>query len=124
MSESAGKLRKRYIYYPEGKPKPTCLIHGPGHSSDECEDLGDLGSKYVKSRPTKYSGHNPIPRNKFNIYKDMNAVVNSAVDEILLQENQKVSADNGSHENTESDFDEKKLYQINNTSLDDTKKKN
>ena len=87
VSESAGKRTKRYIFYPEGKYKTTCLIHGPGNSSDKCKVLGDLGSKYVKSRPTKDREHNPIPRNKFNRQKDNNAVVNSEVDEILLQEN-------------------------------------
>ena len=43
------------------------------------------------------------------------------MDEILLQENQKVSADKGANKNIESDFDENKLYQIDNMSLDNTK---
>ena len=38
--ESASKRRKRHVYSPTGKSK-TCLIHGPGHSSEECEVLGD-----------------------------------------------------------------------------------
>ena len=35
MSESAVKRRKRYVDHPKNRPKPTCLIHVPMHSSDE-----------------------------------------------------------------------------------------
>ena len=59
MSESSGKLRKSYVYHPKDRSKLTCLIHGPGHSSDECKVLVDFGSKYSKSRPTKECGHDP-----------------------------------------------------------------
>ena len=40
MSESTGKRRKMYVYHPKDGSKLTCLIHGPGHSSDECKVLG------------------------------------------------------------------------------------
>ena len=43
------------------------------------------------------------------------------MDEILIQEKKSVSAEKESHENIESDYDENKLYQIYNMSLDDTK---
>ena len=59
---------------------------------------------------------------KSNSQKENNNIVNSAVDEILLHENQKVSAKRDAHENVESDFDASKLYQIYNMSLEDTKK--
>ena len=59
--------------------------------------------------------------NKFNRQQDNNAIVNSAVDEILSHENKKVSAQKGSHENIKPDVDESQLYQIDNKSLDDTK---
>ena len=45
------------------------------------------------------------------------------MDGILLQENQKVSAEKESHGNIESGFDESKLYQVDNMSLEDTKEK-
>ena len=122
MSESAGKRRKIYVDYPKGKYKPTCLIHGPRNSSDECKVLGDCGSKYVKSRPTKDRRQNTAPRKKFNRQQENNAIVNSTMDEILLQKNQKVNNEKEAHENVESDFDESELYQIDNMSLDDTKK--
>ena len=63
MSESAGKRRKRYVDLKD-RSKLTCLIHGPGHSPDECKVLGEFGSKYSKSRPTKYRGHEPTARKK------------------------------------------------------------
>ena len=42
--------------------------------------MGDFGSKYVKSRPTKYHGKYPVPRNKINRQQENNYIVNSAVD--------------------------------------------
>ena len=63
--ESAGKHRKSYVDRPTGKLK-TCLIHGPGHSSEECKVLGDFGTKYAKSRPTEDHGNSPVPRKKIN----------------------------------------------------------
>ena len=85
--------------------KPKCLIHAPGNFSDECKFLGDFGFKYVKIIPTKYRERDPVPRKTFNTQQENNYIVNNAVDEILLQENQKVSAEKESHENIESDFD-------------------
>ena len=89
----------------------TCLIYGPRHSSHECKVLGYFGSEYDKPRPTKYLGNNTIPENKFNRQQGNNVIINIAVDEILLHEN----------ENIESDFDDKELYHIDNMSLEDTK---
>ena len=119
-SESYGKCRKRYIDYPKGKSKPTCLIHVPGSSLDECKILGDFGSKYAKIGPNKDRGKNPANINKCNKQQENNVIVNITVDGILLHENQRISAEKGSHENIESDFDEIGLYQIDNMSLDDT----
>ena len=44
-------------------------------------------------------------------------------DEILLHENQKLSAAKKASENIESNLDENKLYQIDNMILDDIKEK-
>ena len=41
----------------------------------------------------------------------------------MLHENEKVSAMKEAHENVESDFDDNKLYQIDNMSFEDTKEK-
>ena len=53
MIKISGKHKKRYVNHPRDKSKLTCLISGPGHSSDECKVLSDFGSKYTKSRPNK-----------------------------------------------------------------------
>ena len=122
MSENAGKRRNIYVDYLAGRYR-NCLIHGHMHSSDECEVLGDFGSKYVKIIPTKDLRNDPVPRNKCNRKKENNDFVNSAVDEILLHENEKVSAAREAHENVDSDFDDNKIYQIDNMSLEETKEK-
>ena len=59
----AGKRRKLHVDSLTGKSK-TYLIHGPGHSSEECKVLGDFGTKYAKIRPTKDRGSSPLPRKK------------------------------------------------------------
>ena len=122
MVESAGKRRKIYVDYPKGKSK-TCLVHGTGHSSDECKVLGYFFSKYVKSRSTKDRGHDPISRNNFHRQQENNDITNSAVDEILLHENEKISAVKEAPKKVEYGFDENELYQIDNISLEDTKEK-
>ena len=73
--------------------KKNCLIHGPGNLSDEYKVLGDFGSKYYKISPTKYRGNVPATITQFNRQQENNLIVNHAVDEILLQENDKVSAE-------------------------------
>ena len=79
ISERYGNRRKIYVKCPRVDSKPTFLIYGTGHSSDECKVLGYSGSNYVKSRPTKYDGHDPVPRDKFYRKKENNSIVNSAV---------------------------------------------
>ena len=118
MSESAGKWKKVHVNHTKDSYKPTRIIHGPGYSSYECKVWGDFGSKYAKNRPTKDRGQD---QRKFNSQQDNNSIVNSLFDEILLQENQKVSTENWTKENIESDSDENELYQINSMSLDDKK---
>ena len=87
--ESYGKQRKRYVYNPKDRSKPTCLVHVPGHSSEECKVLGDFGSNYAKGGPTKYRGQDTANKNKFNSQQENNFIVNSAIDEILLHGNKK-----------------------------------
>ena len=59
MSDSAGKCRKSYVDHPKDRSKLNFLIHGPGHTSDECYVLGDFGNKYAKCMPTKYRSQEP-----------------------------------------------------------------
>ena len=71
--------------------------------------MGDFGSTYFKIRLTKYRGHDPVPRKKCNIQQENNSIVNIAVDEILLHENEKLSDVKEAPENVESGFYEKKI---------------
>ena len=85
--------------------------------------MGDFGNKYANSRPTKDRGRNPVPRKCFNRKQENNSIVNNSVDEILLPENQKVSAVRESLEFLDSDYDEHDVYQVDKMSLEDTKEK-
>ena len=91
MSESSDKRRKIYVDCPKGESK-TCIINVPGYSLDEWKILRDFGSNYIKSRLTKYRGNDTVPINKFNRHKENNDIVNSAVNEILLHETEKLIA--------------------------------
>ena len=90
MGESSDKRRKIYVYRSTGEMK-TCLIHIPGHSSDECKVLVDFCANYAKGRHTKDHNNYPVPRRNFNRRKGNNAIINNVVDEILPNETQKVS---------------------------------
>ena len=85
VSEDLSSAENIYVDHPKDISKPTCLIHFPGHSSDECKVLGDFGYKYAKPRPTKECGHDTARRNKFNRQQENNYILNHTVDEILPQ---------------------------------------
>ena len=56
------KAQKKYVDCPSGEMK-IYIIHGPGHSSNECKVLVDFGAKYAKGKPTKDRGNHSVPRN-------------------------------------------------------------
>ena len=93
QGEISGKRIKGYVDSLTGKSKP-CLIHGPGHFSEECKFLENFGTKYAKSGNTKDDRSSPVPRKKINRQQENNSIVKNAVDGILLNETQKVSATN------------------------------
>ena len=66
--ESSEKRRKRHVDSPMGKSK-ICLIHGPGNYSEEYKVLGNFGTKYTNSIPTKYQGSSPVPRKNLTVRK-------------------------------------------------------
>ena len=120
--ESDGKRRKRHVDSQSEKSK-TCLIPGHGHSSEEFKVLGDFGTKYVNSRPTKDHRSNPLPIKTINRQQGNNSIINNAVYEILLTENQKIKFCEGSTKLFDSDYDESGVYQVDKIILDDTKEK-
>ena len=93
----------------------------PQEFSDEWKVVEDFGFKYAKRRHTKYRDNNPANIETFNRQQENNAIVKQWVDEILLEEDNKVSAEEEAQENIESDFNENDLYHIDNMSLDDKK---
>ena len=53
--------------------------------------MGDFGSKYSKSRPTKDRGNDTANKNKYNINQYNNAIINHALYEIIPQKINKVN---------------------------------
>ena len=82
MSDSDGKSRKRYIYHPTYIPKPTCLIHGTGHSSYEYKVFENLVLSILKSGLLRTVGIRLHLRKNVR-KKEKNSIVQHAVDEIL-----------------------------------------
>ena len=118
ISDITGKHRKIYVDNPRDRSKLTSLIHGPGHSSYKCKVLGDFGTKYAKFRLTKDHRKDPATRKKFGINQENNAIVQHAVDEIILQEKKILSVKYETHENIDYEFNEDELYRFDKTSLD------
>ena len=83
--------------------------------------MGEFGSKYSKDRPIEDNGKNRANMRKFNRQKYNNYIVNNAVDEILLQENNRVSSEEEAHEHVEYEINDNDIYQINNMSIHDNK---
>ena len=83
--------------------------------------MGDFGFKYSNSRTTNNRGHDTTTRKKFNIHQNKNSIVKHTVDEILLNKNNKVSAEDKAHDNIEYNLDENDLYQIYSMSLNEKK---
>ena len=109
--ESTDKRGEQCLDLLKRKSK-TCLIQVPRNSSDECNFLGDFSAKYSKGKPTEVHGDFPIPGNIFNIQMENNAIINNVVDNILLNETQKLSAAMESPEFLNCDCDENHLYYI------------
>ena len=121
IRESSDKRIKWYVDNQKGGSKLTCLIHDPGHSSYECKVVGDLGSKYSKSRCTQYCRHEPTTQRKFGRQQQKNAIVQHALNDIILQDNNKLSGEYEEHGNIYSEMYENNLYDIYNTSLNENK---
>ena len=122
MGERDDNNIKWYLDHPSGESK-ICLIYGPGNSSNEWKIFGDFGANYAKENPTKDHENYPIPRDKFNRQKENNVIVNNTMDGTLLHKTQKVSAVKEAPEFLESDYDENKIYQVENMILEETKEK-
>ena len=67
VSRFSGKRIKIYVDHTKDRSKITCLIHVPVHLSCGFKVLGDFGSKYYKSIPTKNHRQGPTTKRKFCI---------------------------------------------------------
>ena len=77
----------------------------------------------LKSDLLRTTGTIPYQKHIFNRQQQNNYIINSAVDGILLHKTEKLSAVKRSPENGDSDFDENKIYHIDNMSIEYTKEK-
>ena len=93
MSKSTGNLRKSHVYHPKDILQLTCTFHGPVNYSDECKALGDFGSNYSKVRPTKYQRQETTIKKKYGRQQENNAIVQHAVDDIFLQDKEKIKGE-------------------------------
>ena len=112
MSKSTGKLRKIHIYHPKDILQLTCTNYGPGNYSDECTALGDFGSNYSKVRPTKYQRQETTIKKTYGRQQENNAIVQHAVDDIFLQDKDKLSVEDETHKNIDGEVDEDELYNL------------
>ena len=86
--------------------------------------MGEFGTKYAASQPTKNHGRNTIPKKWFHKKQENHAIIYNMVDELHMFESKKVSAVNHEgQEFLESDYGYNDLYQEENMSLDETKEK-
>ena len=71
--------------------------------------MGDFVNQYTKRRPTEYRKKEPETKKKFGIQQENNAIVQHAVDEIILQDNKKLGRKDKTHDNIDDDIYEDEL---------------
>ena len=69
VSRFSGKRIKIYVDHKKDRSKLTCLIHVPVHLLCRFKVLGNFGSKYSKSIPTKDRRKETETKKKFCIYQ-------------------------------------------------------
>ena len=99
------------------------MIHGAGNCYDEYKVLDEFGTKYDAAQTSKDHGSDPIPRKRLWKKQENHTIINNVVDELRMIESKKVSdVNHESLEFLESDCNDNELYQVENMSLNDTKK--
>ena len=73
--------------------------------------------KYSKIWPTQDQGQDPATKKKFNRKKENNDIFQNSVDDIILQDNMKLSVEEEEHENIDSEVDKNNIYEIDNMSI-------
>ena len=67
----AGKRKKNYAGHPRDRPtgEKSCLLNGPGHSTEECKVLKDYYDKYAAQRPNKKNPYSAAKNKRKNLVK-------------------------------------------------------
>ena len=97
------------------------IIHSLGHSSYECKVLNYFCYKYRKVSSTKERRQDPAFKKKFEKQKKNNAMVQHAVDEIILKEKEKLIVKYEIHDNIDNESNEDELYEHEKNILDEKK---
>ena len=84
--------------------------------------LGEFGDNYARGKPTEEHRNNSVSRKKIICRQLKNDIINSVVDETLLNLTQKVSATREALIVLDSDYDENNLYQAEKIFLNRLKK--
>ena len=74
--------------------------------------MEDFGNKYSKGNPTKDPSQEFATNKTFGIHKENNYIVLYAVDDIIIQENNKLSVKDEIHKNIDDGFDEDELHDL------------
>ena len=89
MGKRSGNRKQGYVNCPHDQSKLTCLIHGPGHSSEQNKLLNYFATKYSKGRHFKKRRQDPTSDKKVWNNQEVSYIFQQAADEIILQENKK-----------------------------------
>ena len=119
----SGKRKQNYSDHLRYKSKINCLIHSPGHLSDECKVLNDFGDKYAKGRDFGEHRKGPISNKTFGKKQEINYIIQNEVEEIILQETEKLNLTLKieTHENIYDKVNEQELYDMDKLILDEKK---
>ena len=113
MGKCTGKCKQIYVDRSGKISQTTCIINGPGHSSDEYKMLNDFDNIYTKVRPFKERRKEPATKKEYGKKQYVYDIFQHTVDDIILQEteNEKLSvkSETQHYENTNSEIDKKSV---------------
>ena len=114
-----GKRKKMYVYHMRDQWKFTCIIHGPGLSSDECKPLNYLVVSIPQAVLSRNKGRG-FHRNK--VWTESRAKLYGLTwswwDNPARQWKWKLSVEYEIHENIDVEVNKYELYKIDKLSLD------
>lgn len=86
-ASSVSKKRRRTDYgrSEEGAEGRVCMLHGPGHSTDECKVLKDQAKKLKAN----WSAQHPQKKKSFQQKQELNAMVSNAIAKVFKAKSQK-----------------------------------